>query len=327
MPAALQVLNRWLERRRAIVQREVVLVRRRIFVLPTRFGLLFAFVLLLMLVGSMNYALSLGYLLTFLLTALAVTGILHTYRNIAGLRISAGRTAAVFAGEVAQFQIRIDNPAAADRCSVSIGRDTRSSSLVDVPAESSVVATTAVPARARGVLRPGRLIISTRFPVGLFRAWSYVHLDARCIVYPRPAWPGSPLPKGDASASENPARSEGSDDFAGLRSYHAGDSPRRMAWKALARGQNLLTKQFVGGAEAALWLRASDTPSDRAWEERLSRLARWVLQAHASGLSYGLELHGSTVPVGHGARHRDRCLEALALFEPTQAPTVVSVTR
>jgi uncharacterized protein (DUF58 family) len=315
MPVALQALRRWLGRRRAVEQREVVLVRRRIFVMPTRFGVLFAIVLMLLLVGSINYTLSLGYLLTFLLTALAVSAILHTYRNIAGLRISAGRTPAVFAGDVAHFQIRVDNPARAERCSVSLARDKRAASVIDVPAQSTVIATASVSAARRGVLRPGRLTVSTRFPLGLFRAWSYVHLDARCIVYPRPALPGAPLPPTQPHAAHGTGRAFGNDDFAGLRRYHPGDSPRRVAWKAAAREENLFTKQFVGEAETELWLRASDTPAALGWEEKLSRLTRWVLQAHAGGFSYGLDLPGHVVPIGYGLPHRDRCLEALALFD------------
>jgi uncharacterized protein (DUF58 family) len=302
--------------RRISAQREVVLVRHHIFILPTRFGVLFAVVLLLMLTGSINYALSLGYILTFLLAALSVSAILHTFRNLAGLRLTSGRTPPVFAGDVAQFHVRVSNATRAERCSVALASDKRNVTMVDVPPESVVIATTAVAAKRRGVLRAGKLTVSTRFPVGLFRAWSYVHLDTQCIVYPRPAPAGLPLPRSNAGANDAAGAARGTEDFAGLRPYHPGDSPGHIAWKAAARGQSLLTKQFDGRAEAELWLSPDQLPASLDVEEKLSRLARWVLEAHSAGVPYGLSLPGAIVPLGRGAPHRERCLEALALFEP-----------
>jgi uncharacterized protein (DUF58 family) len=271
--------------------------------------------LLLMLTGSVNYALGLGYVLTFLLAALAVSTILHTYRNLAGLRVSALRTAPVFAGDVAHFQLCIDNAAAADRCSLALVRAKRELAVIDVPAEGSVVTTAAIATARRGVLTPGRLTLSTRFPLGLFRAWAYLQLEARCIVYPRPAPVGAPLPRVQLGAYETGGQGRGTADFAGLRRYAFGDSPRHLAWKAVARDQGLLTKQFLGDAEGELWLKFDELPRELNLEDKLSQLTRWVLQAHAAGLAYGLDLSTVVVPLGHGGSHRERCLEALALFE------------
>jgi uncharacterized protein (DUF58 family) len=300
-------------------QRDIVLVRRRIYILPTRFGVLFAVMLLLMLTGSANYALSLGYVLTFLLAALAISTILHTFRNLAGLRVSALRTAPVFAGDVAQFRLSIANDATADRYSLALIHGEREFAVVDVPAEGAVIATAAIATTTRGVFKPGRLTISTRFPLGLFRAWAYLQLDTRCIVYPRPASATTPLRQANVGASDGGGQGRGIDDFAGLRRYVMGDSPRQLAWKAVARDQGLLTKQFLGDAEGELWLRLDDLPHELHFEEKLSRLARCVIQAHAAGQAYGLDLGATVLPLGRGGAHRERCLEALALCEPRSA--------
>lgn len=318
MQAALKRFNAWLFQLRGAESGEIVLVQRRIFILPTSAGVTFAFVLLLMLTGSINYALSLGFVLTFLLAALAVNAILHTFRNVAGLRVSAGRTAPVFAGELARFRVCVNNPTRADRYAVALTRDKRDIVTVDVPAGTAVMASVPVPAPRRGWLRPGRITLFTRFPVGLFYAWSYIELDTQCIVYPRPAPPGLPLPPLRAGDAEGSGQALGRDDFAGLREYHPGDSPRHVAWKAAARDQGLLTKQFIGRASADLWLSLELLPRDLDVEEKLSRLARWVLDAKAAGLTYGLDLAGTRVAVGNGEAHRERCLEALALYDPHQ---------
>jgi uncharacterized protein (DUF58 family) len=314
MQARFKSLSTWLFQLRAPERGEIVLVQRRIFILPTRAGVAYAGVLVLMLTGSINYGLSLGFVLTFLLASLGMTAMLHTFRNLAGLRISAGKTAPVFAGETAHFTLAIHNPTHVPRYSLAVARAKHETDIVDVPAVGTVSATAAVPAQKRGRLRPGRLTVYSRYPVGLYNAWSYVNLDMHCLVYPRPAPPGLPLPVSRSSSAEGAGQGQGHDDFAGLRQYHPGDSPRHIAWKSAARGQVLLTKQFTGRAAAEIWLSLELLPASMGLEDRLSRLARWVLDAHAGGLAYGLKLPNASVALGSGEAHRDRCLEALALL-------------
>jgi uncharacterized protein (DUF58 family) len=172
-----------------------------------------------------------------------------------------------------------------------------------------------VPAPRRGLLRPGRLVVFTRYPLGLFHAWSYLDLDTHCVVYPAPAPPGTPLPREESALGTGALDGQGQEDFSGLRQYHAGDSLRHVAWKAAARGEDLLTKNFSGRADAQLWLDWRQLPANMAVEHKLSLLARWVIDGHARGASFGLRLPGTTVPLAGGAAQHERCLEALALFD------------
>jgi uncharacterized protein (DUF58 family) len=305
----------WLFQLRGPEPGTIVLVQRRVFILPTRQGLSFAMVLLVMLIGSINYTLGLGFVLTFLLVALGVNAMIHTFRNLANLRVTAGRTQPAFAGGVAQFTVYLENGSDTERHAVGLTRDRKDAEFADVPARSTVPASIGIPARQRGLLRPGRLTLFTRFPLGLYYAWSYLELDMRCIVYPRPAFPGLPLPPATASAGAGAEHGSGQEDFSGLRQYHVGDSPRHIAWKAAARDQGLLTKQFSGRADSELWLDWTMLPPQLGVEERLSHLARWVLDAHAAGIVFGLRIPGETVDLATGEAQRERCLEALALFE------------
>jgi uncharacterized protein (DUF58 family) len=304
----------WLFQWRGPETGAIVLVQRRVFILPTRQGLVFAVVLLVMLAGSINYSLGLGFVLTFLLGALGVNAMIYTFRNLANLRIMGGRTRPVFAGDTALFTVHLENGGDADRYAIGLTHDRKQASFVDLMARSSTPATAAVPAPRRGVLRPGRLTLFTRFPLGLYYAWAYLDLDLRCIVYPRPAPAGLPMPPAATSAGAGAERGQGQEDFSGLRQYNLGDSPRHIAWKAAARDQGLLTKQFTGRAETELWLDWAQLPPQMGVEERLSHLARWVLDAHAAGLTYGLRLPGANVEMAAGVAQRDRCLETLALY-------------
>lgn len=298
----------------------IVLVQRRVFILPTRHGIAFALVLLVMLIGSINYSLGLGFVLTFLLGALGVNTMIYTFRNLANLRVTGGRTRPVFAGDLAQFTVHLENAGAADRHAIGLTHDGKDASFVDVKARTTASAIARIPAPRRGIFKPGRLRVFTRFPLGLYYAWAYLELDIHCIVYPRPALPGTLLPPAIASAGAGTEHGRGQEDFAGLRQYHVGDSPRHIAWKAAARDLGLLTKQFAGRAETELWFDWAQMPARMGVEDRLSQIARWVLDAHAAGLSYGLRLPGATVEMAAGEAQRDRCLEALALFKQERAP-------
>lgn len=308
-------LYNWLFQLRGAQTGPIVLMQRRVFILPTRYGMGFAAVLLLMLAGSVNYNLSLGFILTFLLGAMAIIAMLHTFRNLANLRLSAGRAQPVFAGSMARFTVCIESTDDSERYSIGLTRDKREAEFIDVPARQTAFLGAGVPAPRRGLLSPGRLTLFTRYPLGLYYAWAYLELDMRCVVYPRPAPPGLPLPAMTSSAGQSAEHGQGQEDFFGLRQYRPGDSSRRIAWKAVARDQGLLTKQFSGRADGELWLAWELLPPRMDLEEKLSRLTRWVLDASTLGLSFGLRLPDSTIPVASGDAQRERCLEALALFD------------
>jgi len=293
----------------------VVLVHRRVYIVPARLGFYFGATLMVLLVGSINYSLSLGFALTFLLAGLGLAGMVHTARNLARIGVSAGRAEPVYAGESAQFRLYLDGRAAFDRPSILARHVGAGSQLVvDVPANGIAEVVLAVPAPRRGWVALGRVMLETRFPLGLFRAWSYLEPDARCLVYPRPE--RSPLPpySGEAAGGTLHAQTPGADDFAGLRGYHRSDSPRHIAWKAVARSDKMLTKQFAGDAAAELWLDARLLPGALTLEQTLSRLAGWVLAADRAGAHYGLRLAGVEIAPARGDAHRAACLQALALY-------------
>jgi uncharacterized protein (DUF58 family) len=306
-----QRFNTWLFRPK-IESGTVILTQRRVFILPTRQGVALGFVLVLMLLGDINYSLSLGYVLTFLLAMMAVMSMLHSFRNLAHLEIRAGRTAAVFSGETARFVFHFRNPGATDRYQLTLRDDNGNAVSFDVPARQENEVIFPLPATRRGWLQPGRLTLYTEFPLGLFHAWSYLHFDTRCLVYPKPL-PDAPLPPGNAPDGTGKRSITGDDDFAGLRVYVEGDALPRIAWKAYARGQGLQVKQFSALAGEELWLDFADTPEPDT-EGKLARMARWVLNAEAHGLRYGLRLPDGELPPNSGSAQRDECLRRLALF-------------
>ncbi len=332
----------------------IVLTRNRIYILPTNTGLLYVVVLVAMLLSAINYKLALGHVLVYLLAGLGLVAMFHTFRNLFGLQLRPGRAEPVFAGEIAQFTVLLENSRSEARRALELGFErpvfsapdsgagNSSTSftplvpvLADLPPVTQVTATVPCPALRRGVLDPGRITLATRYPLGLFRAWSFPYPPLSCLVYPRPL--PAPLPPPVVVAAMGAHRGDaGDEDFSGLRIRQESDSLRHVAWKAAARDPEngpLLVKQFSGGGAEELhfgWEAAGDAVRSMAKnaaqnpavpanatdeiELRLSILTGWVLAAEASGLDYGLSIPGYARPVGRGNAHREACLKALAGF-------------
>jgi uncharacterized protein (DUF58 family) len=296
----------------------VRLSQRRIFIIPTRGGLLFALALLVMLLGAINYTLALGHALVFLLAGLGVIGMVHTFRNLYDILISPARCEPVFAGETAHFQLTLGNDRSMPRLALEIEAEPGQTVIATVDAQESTKISIPLTARQRGWLDLPRVRLSTRYPLGLFVAWSYLQPAMRCLVYPLPIASSLPAPSPTPAGGER-SSDGGQEDFAGFRERQPADSPRHVAWKASAReaGERpLLVKQFAGGAQVELQLDWELTDPALPAETRLSLLAGWVIAAETEACSYGLRLPGQILPPGCGAEHRRHCLEALALYQP-----------
>ncbi|MGF1528795.1 MAG: DUF58 domain-containing protein [Candidatus Competibacterales bacterium] len=278
----------WIDRRHPPVDRQVI-HRRRLYILPTGSGYTFGALLLVLLLWSINYNNNLGFVLTFLIAAVVHNSMWRVHQNLVNIRLSCGRFEAGFVGDLIPFEFRLEELAGRRRMGIVLeGSQGAVSTPVALAPEGDTNATLLIKAEHRGWLLPGRLRVTTRYPLGLFRAWSWVTFQRAAVVYPRPAG-RLPLPKAaPAVPFEGAAAGVGRDDFAGLRSYRPGDSPRHIAWKVAARHRELPVKYFTGQHRPELTLDFAEVPGDV--ETRLSQLCRWVLQAEAVGLSYGLRL-------------------------------------
>jgi len=307
-------MERWLFRLGRPESKPIELTHRRIYVLPSGSGLVFATALLVMLIASINYSLSLGYGLVFVLAGAGLASIFHAYRNLLGLRIRPGRCEPVFAGESAGFCIVLDNPRATRLPALRLKLREAHANFELKAGETRTVELSCASTQ-RGRLDAGRSVLETRWPLGLVRAWSVFIPALSCTVYPAPERDAPPLPNTlTANGSGEPCPRPGHEDFSGLRNYQTADSPRHIAWKVLARGGPLLTKQFAGEQGRELALDWASLPAQLDVEQRLSRLSAWLLAAERSGRAYSLTLAEHSIPLANGRDHLHRCLNALAHF-------------
>jgi uncharacterized protein (DUF58 family) len=313
-PRLRRVTRRWARKRHGVDSDPTTLAARRIYIVPTALGFAFGFMVFAMFLGAMNYGANLALGLAFLLGALGLTAMQYCHRNLAGVQVRSAVSDPVFAGQTARFRVALENAAPLARYEMRISNEHGESEPVRIDAGQREVLEVRLPAPRRGLLALEHLEVSTRHPFGLFHAWAVLHMDMRCVVYPRPSKRNLPPPPFETDTGGAQESMRGEEDFAGLRAFHAGDSPRRIAWKAYAREQGLHVKLYAGTAVTShmfVWeaLEGLDV------EARLSQLTRWIEGAHAQRRAYGLRIPGVDIAPNIGVAHRQRCLTALALFD------------
>jgi uncharacterized protein (DUF58 family) len=318
----------WILRRQGRDLDPVILRRNRIYILPTRMGLAYAAMLFAMLLGGMNYNNNLGLALTFLLVGLGLVTMHHCHGTLTGLRLRLVAAEPGFVGDDLRFRWLLENDAGVPRpalqlevqeSAAGLSRHARTrTTATELAARGAVEATVELPATRRGHVALERLVVATSHPLGLFRAWAVLHPMHSAIAWPRPAGGDRDPPRTATDTGGAQSQSTGEEDFAGLRPFQQGDSLRRVAWKAYARGQGLHSKQYAGTDVVSHVFDWDSLPS-LGTEARLAQLCRWVIDANERGEAFGLRLPGTEIETNLGTAHRERCLNALALFEPAGA--------
>ena len=292
----------------------VALAHSRIYILPTRRGVALVGTLVIMLVTSMNYALALGFVATFVLSGVLGAALLNTFRNLTGLAIRPGSAGETFAGGRLPFSVNLAG-GGRTRAAITVAARDGTARIVDVDAAAVTVVSLDILATARGRTPLGRVTISSDFPLGLWRGWAYAHFPATGIAFAAPEPSAPALPSGSAG-TEGSTRGRTEDaDLAGLRDYQRGDPLQRVAWKAVARGAGWFTKAFDGGGgRGPVVLDLADLPAALALEQKLSRLTAWVLACEHAARPYALVLPTLRIASSQGREHRRAVLTAIALF-------------
>jgi uncharacterized protein (DUF58 family) len=286
---------------------------RNLYILPTRFGLLWlGGALLLQLVGIQTQRNG-PLLLSFLMLTLQLLALHLTHFNLHGLELECLKSEPGFAGESLTYPLRARSRH--DRSAIRLrlaGLPAREPSPEprQIPAGTSAVELS-WHCHQRGLRAPGLLLISSTAPLGLFMCWSRWAPAARQAVIParRPGPVGRAAAAAAAGEADAGGTGEGSEHWHDLRPHRPQDSQARVAWKPMAQGRGKLSKAFHDpGAEPPLLMPASGVDPEQA----LQHLAAEIWLRSRRGEAYGLVLSHQRIPPGQGRQHRDRCLLALA---------------
>jgi uncharacterized protein (DUF58 family) len=285
--------------------------RRRIYVLPTGFGVFLGLLLVTMLVGGLNYNNNPALLLVFLVAGVANNSLVHAHLILSGIRLKSLHADPVFAGQALHLKLRFEGSGARRRPGLQLLAG-KAQALFELAPDDEAEVTLELPTTRRGWMDAGRLRLSTLWPFGLARAWSWLRPDTRLLVYPAPEANAPPLPAALGDGDSPRTRQHGEQPHH-LREYRVGDMPRQIAWKASARADKLLVREYESAVARDLLIDWAAT-GGLEHEQRIARLARWVVEAERSGSRYALRLPGERLPSGRGAEQRHACLRALALL-------------
>lgn len=297
-------------------QHAITLNHRRIFILPSKQGFVLALLILLMLIASINYNNSLGFIFTFLLASAAQISSFYSYKNLSGLSINSIKPEPCFLTDKANYQLMVKETEGRERWAIWLRVGERVHHIKHLQAYQSLALSIEVTPKKRGLFSPGTLTFYSYFPFDLFRAWSPLQFEQKILVYPSPATSGLALPTLNVELADGEAAEfhSGVDEFYGFRSYQKGDSFRHINWKALAAEKGVFINQFTSPLNSQLRLHWSAcTGKDN--EQKLSQLCRWLIDAQQAGSAYSLELPTQSIDCNQGYEHQQRCLKALALFK------------
>ena len=305
----------WFESHNPPSQDAIRLHNRRLYILPTRFGYLFAVMLLFLFLAAINYQNSMAFVLTFMLVSLGIISLWHTHKNLLGVTVKLQIPRPVFCGESCELEFEVSHPNTANRYAIGIQYANLPPVYLKLDAAASSNVKLKLPTHRRGLFKPGGITIFTRYPTGLFHAWGWLRFDLPLLIYPKPmqevSLQQSMVEQYDGQTSTSTI--EG-DDFAGLREHRVGESLRHISWKAYAQGKGLLTKTFQGNARPSLWI-DWEMIKQGSLEDKLSFMAALVLSAESEEQKYGLRLPGTTIEQDYGSAHKHNCLQTLAVFQ------------
>jgi len=302
-------IDHWIEKKTRNESSVYKITRRNIYILPSKHGWLFILTLFAILSGAINYNNSMAYLLCFFLASLGFIAMLQTHQNLNNIIISPAHTKPVLSGQPIEFNFSASANNLENHFAISTG-----SKIFNVSHDSNTSFFITESAKKRGLQNPQRFKLYTEFPLGLFHAWTQVKISSPAIIYPRPI--KSDLISSGIFASHNQKISfSGDDDYASIREFQKGDTPKKIAWKLFAKTNQLYTKELHTESGEHIFFDFDKLTQVTNTEERLSVLCGLILHAHKEGIPYGLKISHQEIKPDHGDLHKQKCLTLLALYQ------------
>lgn len=284
---------------------------RRIYILPTKPGLFYAVICLLMLIASLNFNNNLGLMMTFLLVGMAQVALHRVFFNLRNLVIKDVTSAPVFVDEKAAFHINLKSEG--EKYDIKVVQETSVDLLLTLKPHKVASLKIEKYADQRGWLDLGRFKVSTSYPFGLFVAWVWTNLQGqKCLVYPKPEPNPPKFPQQMTQGDQAHQKIDG-EEFHGLKPYQTGESKRLIAWKRTAQIDELVSRELetLSGNQIVFDYSQLNQLDN---EFRISRLTAWVIEADRKKIEYKLILPSFESDFDNSNKHLAKCLTALALI-------------
>ena len=283
---------------------------RRIFIVPSALGWLWAAVGGLLYIVGVNTSSNIPLILGFLMLALQLLAIFLTAQTLHGLQLNWPTQIEGWAGAQLPLMLQLTVPKGMRYLGLQLGPKGRRWEGICVAGMQQIP----VPwqGESRGLNKLPRLRIDSQAPLGLWVCWVRLQLATEALLYPAPVVAAvAEVPWSQAIGTQQPKQSAEPHDFHSLQPHRPEEGPQRLAWKQLARGHGELSKRFEAPTAKAVLL--SLQPGIEK-EKGLSAIAARIKQLANNGDSYGLLVDHIDIPPANGSEHRRICLRSLALL-------------
>ncbi|MDY0362050.1 MAG: DUF58 domain-containing protein [Desulforegulaceae bacterium] len=291
--------------------------KNQIYILPTSPGFIFLLVVFVIFAGSFNENNNMGLLFSFFLFFIFIISIRETRNSILNLKINSIKfeNSFAFSNSKIIFHLSADKN---EKKSIEISCLDKNIKINSIKKNSSVKKELILMSKRRGIYNSPVFNLSSSYPYGIFKAWTYIRSDQKQIVYPAPSNNSISVPELKSLMEEKGKIKESlnkDDEFKGLKEYEKGDSIKRISWKSYSKGLGLFTKDFgeqKGFDEIMIFF---DKIKIKDTEKKLSLICKTILELELMGLKYGLEIENIKLLPNKGKEHQKKCLEILAEFK------------
>jgi uncharacterized protein (DUF58 family) len=288
------------------------------YIIPTRFGFYFGGSCLLLIYSSFASGNNLMYLYTFFLCSLGFTSLWLTHVNVTDVRVDSVTIEDVFADVPAYATVTLFNNSKKSRYFIKVYCQVTEPVVVEVIKPKSFTRVR-VPLGyfSRGEHRLPRLTLNSTFPFLLLVSWKVYMFEKTFLVFPKREGVSNPpfiqaLNENKEGRTIDQVRSADSE-FAGHRKFENSDSSRHIDWKAFARTERLLVKDYQGYRPHQVNIQWKKTRDIKGLEKRLSQMALWIEIAESKGFHYSFEMGSQNFNSDRGRVHYLKCLKTLAL--------------
>jgi uncharacterized protein (DUF58 family) len=310
-----QRFNRWLSKRMppSSVQQ---LNSRNIFIMPSKFGITFLLLVLLLFLLATNYQNNIIMLLSYLMASLFISAMMQSFFNFSGLVFQSRGECQGYAGQVLNILVTVTAPS--KRFALNFSFDGQKIARLEHTGKQELVVKVPFYSDQRGVFTPGRIKVMSEYSLGLFTTWTRLDFATICTVYPEPKALKNGMRALSAAQSSSTqqrggASIKGVEDFFELKSYLPGEPLSRVAWKQFARGQGKFSKQYQENQGELVWLNLADMPAIDL-ETKLQLLCFLISHYAGRQQKFGLNLLHHKIEPNAGKQHIDLCLRALAHY-------------
>lgn len=290
---------------------------KKIYILPTRQGLIILSCLFISFIISISFGNPLAISCSFFFITTTLGTAFFTHKALLGVEIKFSKKSNFcFAEEMASIPFTFNSKQSLELLQLYF--DKKEMNVLWPSQSDHTKAVVAIPTTARGIIEFNQVTLKTDYPLGLFRSWIILPIDIEIVVAPKP-FGNLPLPYQNANRKDQIGSGINSftheEYYHGHRNYLEGDSWRRIDWIRQNRENKLQTKIFATQNAQRVkltlsWLKEKNIEQELA----LGQLSQWVKYCTKKEIPYMLELEQENYCIGCREKGWSESLRLLATY-------------